>query len=86
MGLCFFGKNDQNHEKMTKSKKFGRKFLWSESIPNALKRIFKQKSQNRKFFSVQNFFRGTLSFSAKIAKVVEKIFGPNRLRIFPNVF
>ena len=31
-------------KKKTKSKKFGRKFFWSESIQNGLKRILKRKS------------------------------------------
>ena len=39
--------------KMVKNEKFwSKKFFWSESIQNALKRILKQKSQNRKFFPV----------------------------------
>ena len=50
--FVFFGQNDQNSEKMTKSKNFGRTFFWSESIQNGLKRILKRKSRNRKFFPV----------------------------------
>ena len=50
----------QNCEKMTKSKNFGRKnFFRSELIQNVLKRILKRKSQNRKFFPITKFFRGT---------------------------
>ena len=58
---------------MTKSKKFGRKFFWSESIQNALKRILKQKSQNRKFFPVQNFFVGLSHILPKMTKQVKKL-------------
>ena len=49
----------KNREKMAKSKKFGRKFFWSESIQNVLKRNLKRKSRNHKFFPITNFFRGT---------------------------
>ena len=35
------------------------KIFWSESIQNVLKRISKRKSQNRKFFPITKFFRGT---------------------------
>ena len=44
----------KNSEKMAKSKIFGRKFFWSESIQNVSKRILNRKSQNRKFCPVEN--------------------------------
>ena len=50
----FFG--PKNREKIAESKNFGRKkFFWSESIQNVLKRILKRKSQNQNFFPLQNF-------------------------------
>ena len=57
--LSFFGENSEND----KVKKFrSKKFFWSESIQDGLKRILNRKSRNRQSFPVQNFFRGTQSF------------------------
>ena len=37
--VSFFGHNDQNSKKMTKSKRFGRNFFGSESIQNVSNRV-----------------------------------------------
>ena len=42
LDFVFFGQNDQKSEKMTKSKHFGRKYFWSESIQNILQCILKR--------------------------------------------
>ena len=74
------------------AEKFWQKFFWSESIQNVLKRILKRKSQNRKFFPLQNF-SWTQSFfgqsgerMAKSKHFGRKIFSRNRFRMFQNIF
>ena len=96
LGLCRFLPDMTKVVKKWQSKKFSRIFFSSESIQNVSKRILNWKSRNRKFFPVWNYFRGTLFFSAKMTKLVKKwksqkflskiCFGPNRFRMFQNVF
>ena len=65
---CFRAKNG---EKWQSQKNFGRNFFWSESIQNVLKRMFKRKSRNRKFFPLQYFLLDLVIFgqnSEKMAK------------------
>ena len=54
---------------MANSKIFGRVFFWSESTQNALTRIFKGKSRNRRNFPVTKFFPRS---NSDLAKMVEK--------------
>lgn len=75
-GLSFFGKNGQNSEKRTRSKKFGRTFFWSELIQNISKRIWNWKTRNRKFFPLQNFFLDLVFFYQNCVKMTKlKKFG-----------
>ena len=63
----------KNGEKRQSQKNLVEIFFWSESIQNVLKRISKRKSQNRKFFPITKFFRGTQSFFAQNNKNGEKM-------------
>ena len=65
----FFAAKMAKVVKKRQSLKFwSKKFVWSESIQDALKRILNRKSQNQKYFPVTNFFLGLGHFLAKIVK------------------
>ena len=57
--FVIFAKATKIVKKWQSQKIFVENFFWSESIQNVFKRILKRKSQNRKFFLITKFFRGT---------------------------